>query len=138
MGSSRTPAVGFLPCLLKSCMTTGPDGMHFGPGFVCFWFNFVLLYTSNITTVHYIFMHSLNFTPLIPDCLMLQLFFLYSYILFINVVYYLHFLVCPHFCYVLLEPWGVIIAHLKLIIPLLKYSKQNMSSIGKIKNDNSI
>ncbi len=56
----------------KKMYDNWPGRLHFGPGFVWFWFNFVLLYTSNITTVHYIFMHSLHFTPLIPDCFMLH------------------------------------------------------------------
>ncbi len=63
MGSSRTPAVGFLFCLFKKLYDNWLGRLHFGPGFVLFWFNFVLFYASNITTVHYIFMHSINFTP---------------------------------------------------------------------------
>ncbi len=76
-------------------MTTGPRRLHFGLGFVWCWFSLVLLYTFNITTVHYIFMHSLNFTPLIPDYLMSHCFFLYSSFLLINFVYHSHFLVSP-------------------------------------------
>ncbi len=74
MGSLTTPAVGFLPCLLKAAWQRSTEALHFGPGFVCVQMNFGLRYTSNFTTVHYSSMHLLNFTPLIPDCLMLHCF----------------------------------------------------------------
>ncbi len=78
----------------KGCMDNWSGArLHFGLGFVWCWFSLVLLYTFNITTVHYIFMHSLNFTPLIPDYLMSHCFFLYSSFLLINFVYHSHFLV---------------------------------------------
>ncbi len=56
-------------------------------------------------------MHSLNFTPLIPDFhvafFFIVFFSLYMSILLKHFEHYLHFLVCPRFCYVLFEPWGV-------------------------------